>query len=65
LTKEELHKLCEVYDDGSIEDLFYTYLYPVDKKNFPEEYEDPTECDKGISAYPLEENEDADIRDEV
>lgn len=41
LTKEELTDLCEAYDDGSIESIFYDCLYPEDKLNYPAKYVDP------------------------
>ena len=54
LTKKQLHLLCEIYDDGSIEDLFFTHLYPEDKRNYPQDYAGPDDSDIG----------DVDIDDE-
>ena len=38
LSKKELNALCNCFDDGSMDDLFYDYLLPVDEENYPEYY---------------------------
>lgn len=40
LTKDDLHKLCTAFDDGSLDDIFWEVLIPQDVKNFPEDYAD-------------------------
>jgi len=38
LSKEELGLLCDSFDDGSLGEIIYEELLPVDVKNFPEKY---------------------------
>ena len=45
LTGAELGQLCDAHENGSIEDLFFDTLYPVDKKNYPEKYACPEDED--------------------
>ena len=41
LTSEELGLLCDAHEEGSMDDVFYDELYPVDEKNHPGKYADP------------------------
>lgn len=38
LTAEEIHMLCEAYDNGSLEITMVNFLLPRDAKNYPESY---------------------------
>jgi len=38
LSKEELGLFCDSFDDGSLDEIVYDELLPVDVKNFPEKY---------------------------
>ena len=38
LKQEQLHKLCDYFDDGRIHRLFEAYLIPEDARNFPDDY---------------------------
>jgi hypothetical protein len=40
LTKEELNILCNAFDQGLLNSVFYNYLLKEDKKNFPEDYKE-------------------------
>ncbi len=48
LTKEELHQLCNAYDNGAIDDLFYDFLYSKDEESFPDDYEKPDDSELSI-----------------
>lgn len=61
LSKDELHQLAEIYDDGSIEALCLAYIYPEDKKSYPNEYyEEPPENDDDGLDNPPETDPDND-----
>jgi len=38
LTSSELSKLCDSFDDGSLESVFYKKLYLKDHQNNPKKY---------------------------
>lgn len=38
LTKEEIHQLCFMFDDGRLDEIMNDNIIPQDALNFPDEY---------------------------